>query len=174
MAKHAEKSLAVEPPPARTRAAGRAAADRRLRLLKRLTTGITVAHIAPEEGLMVTRIRQILAAIRESREIDPPAGFVQIQIARLSEAMIVEIRLTDELARYHGFGEPPRRFAAAAPGRAARRIAGAVGSHDENFSGYKALKSHEMEKESVGWSIGHSESAIGADGGFSGRRVGSS
>ena len=53
-----------------------------------------------------------------SREIDPPAGFVQLQIARLSEAMIVArtmmmqgnlqamdrfIKLTSELDRYHGF-----------------------------------------------------------------------
>jgi len=70
----------------------------------------------------VTRIRQILAAMLESREIDPPAGFVQLQIARLSEAMIVArtmmmegdlyamdrlIKLTGELYRYHGFGKPP-------------------------------------------------------------------
>jgi DNA-binding NarL/FixJ family response regulator len=62
----------------------RATADRRLRILERLTTGLTVAHIAREEGLTVTRIRQILAALLEGREIDPPAGFVQLQIARLS------------------------------------------------------------------------------------------
>jgi len=52
----------------------------------------------------------------EKRELDPPAGFVQLQIARLSEAMIVArtmmmegdlqamdrmIKLTGEL-RYHG------------------------------------------------------------------------
>jgi hypothetical protein len=60
-----------------------------------------------------------------SREIDPPAGFVQLQIARLSEAMIVArtmmmegdlqamdrlIRLTGELDRYHGFGRRWFRF----------------------------------------------------------------
>jgi len=53
----------------------------------------------------------------EKRELDPPAGFVQLQIARLSEAMIVArtmmmegdlqamdrmIKLTGELDRYHG------------------------------------------------------------------------
>ena len=53
-----------------------------------------------------------------SREIDPPAGFVEFQIARLSEALIVArammmqgnlqamdrlIKLTSELDRYHGF-----------------------------------------------------------------------
>jgi hypothetical protein len=89
--------------------------------LERLTTGLTVSHIAREEGLTVTRIRQILADMLESREIDPPAGFVPIQIARLSEsddrgayddeqgdvcAMDRLIRLTGEFDRYHGFGKP--------------------------------------------------------------------
>ena len=111
--------------------------------MERLTTGLTVAYIAREEGLTVTRIRQILAAMLESREIDPPAGFVQLQIARLSEAMIVAhtmmvegdlqamdrpIKLTRELDRYHGFGKlsvslsepsPP----AAYPGRDAQLTA---------------------------------------------------
>ncbi len=54
-----------------------------------------------------------------SREVDPPAGFVQLQIARLGDAMVVAhtmmmegdlqamdrlIKLTGELDRYHGFG----------------------------------------------------------------------
>jgi hypothetical protein len=125
MAKPSQKTLRPEAPapkPARRVAPRRATADRRLRILERLTTGLTVAHIAREERLTVTRIRQILAGMLESREIDPPAGFVQIQIARLSEAMIVArtmmmegdlqamdrlIRLTGELDRYHGFGKPP-------------------------------------------------------------------
>jgi hypothetical protein len=138
MAKSAKNSLPRETPPpepARRVAPRRATADRRLRILERLTTGLTVAHIAREERLTVTRIRQIIAQMLESREIDPPAGFVQIQIARLSEAMIVArtmmmegdlhamdrfIRLTGELDRYHGFGKrpvslpepsPPRRLA---------------------------------------------------------------
>jgi hypothetical protein len=92
MAKPAKKSLHPEPPvPASARRAAppRATADRRLQILERLTTGLTVSHIAREEGLTATRIRQILAAMLESREIDPPAGFVQLQIARLNEAMIV-------------------------------------------------------------------------------------
>ena len=57
----------------------------------------------------------------EKRQLDPPAGFVQLQIARLSEAMIVArtmmmegdlqamdrmIGLTRELDRYHGFARP--------------------------------------------------------------------
>ena len=97
MPKPAKNSLHPDPPPpepARRVAPRRATADRRLRILERLTTGLTVSHIAREEGLTVTRIRRILADMLESREIDPPAGFVQIQIARLSEAMIVARTMT--------------------------------------------------------------------------------
>ena len=80
--------------------------------------GLTVAHIARMEQLTVRRVRQIIVEMLASREIDPPAGFVQFQIARLSEAMIVArtmmmegnlqamdrfIRLTSELDRDHGF-----------------------------------------------------------------------
>src|ERR1700689_1851850 len=125
MTKPANKSLPPEPPapePARRIAPRRATADRRLRILERLTTGLTVAHIAREERLTVTRVRQIIAQMLESREMDPPAGFVQLQIARLREAMIVArtlmmegdlnamdrlIKLTGELNRYYGLATPP-------------------------------------------------------------------
>ena len=125
MAKPSEKSrrraAALSPPPlelAPRIAPRRATAERRLRILERLTTGLTVAHIARVEGLSVRRIRRIIQEMLASREIDPAAGFVQLQIARLSEAMIVArtmmmegdlqamdrlIRLTGELDRYHGF-----------------------------------------------------------------------
>jgi hypothetical protein len=125
MSEPAKKSPSREAPappePARRVAPRRATADRRLRILERLTTGLTVAHIAREEGLSVQRIRRIITEMLESREIDPPAGFVQLQIARLSEAMIVArtmmmegdlhamdrlIKLTGELDRYHGFATP--------------------------------------------------------------------
>ena len=123
---------AVEPAP--RVAPRRKTADQRLRILERLTSGLSVVHIARVEKLTVRRVQQIIAAMLESREIDPPAGFVQLQVARLSAAMIVShtmmmegdlqavdrvIRLTRELDRYHGFGqaqiprppEPPRRLA---------------------------------------------------------------
>ena len=99
----------------------RGTADRRLRILERLTTGLSVAHIARVENLTVRRVRQIIAGMLDAREVDPPAGFVQLQIARLREAMIVThtmmmegdlqaldrmIKLIGELDRYHGFGRP--------------------------------------------------------------------
>jgi hypothetical protein len=72
--------------PARRLAPRRATADRRLRILARLTTGLTVAHVARVEGLGVQRIRRIIAEVLASREIDPAAGFVPLEIARISEA----------------------------------------------------------------------------------------
>src|SRR5271169_6160262 len=132
----------VAPPPA-AEAAPRIAprrrtADQRLRIQERLTMGLTVAHIARVEQLTVRRVRQIIAEMLASRETDPPAGFVQLQVARLSEAMIVArtmmmqgnlqamdrwIKLTSELDRYHGFSsaqiprgpEAPPRLAAPEP-----------------------------------------------------------
>jgi len=122
--------------PAARVAPRRKTADQRLRILERLTTGLSVAHIARVEKLTVRRVQQIIAAMLESREIDPPAGFVQLQVARLSNAMIVShtmmmegdlqavdrmIKLTRELDRYHGFTQapappaPPHRLAAPAP-----------------------------------------------------------
>ena len=101
--------------------------------------GLTVAHIARVEQLTVRRVRQIIAEMLASRESDPPAGFVQLQIARLSEAMIVArtmmmqgnlqamdrlIKLTSELDRYHGFApaQIPRAREAAPPRLAAPEL----------------------------------------------------
>jgi hypothetical protein len=104
----------------------RKTAEQRLRIQERLTMGLTVAHIARVEQLTAPRARRIITEMLASREIDPPAGFVQLQVARLSEAMIVArtmmmqgnlramdqwIELTSGLVRYHGFS--PAKF----PGR---------------------------------------------------------
>ena len=118
----------------------RRTADQRLRIQERLTMGLTVAHIARVEQLTVRRVRQIIAEMLASREIDPPAGFVQLQIARLSEAMIVArtmmmqgnlqamdrlIKLTSELDRYHGFAPAQIPWASGSGAAAAPRRAGA-------------------------------------------------
>jgi hypothetical protein len=132
-----EAALSPPPEPAPRVAPRRATAERRLRILERLTTGLTVAHIARVEELSVRRIRRIIQEMLASREIDPPAGFVQLQIARLSEAMIAArtmmmegdlqamdrlIRLVGELDRYHGFR--PSQTPAFAEAAAPRRIGG--------------------------------------------------
>ena len=53
--------------------------------------GLTVAHIARVEQLTVRRVRQIIAQMLASREIDPPAGCIIIVratiIASLSRAI---------------------------------------------------------------------------------------
>jgi hypothetical protein len=93
MAKPAKKShlrgasAPAPPEPARRVTPWCATADRRLRILE-LRTGLAVAHVAREEGLSVQRCRRIIAQVLESREIDPAARLVQLQVARLSEAMI--------------------------------------------------------------------------------------
>lgn len=142
MAKSSKKSHRKELPAAEPEAAPRiaprrATADRRLRILERLTSWLSVAHITRVENLTVRRVRQMIAEMLENREVDPPAGFVQLQIARLGEAMVVAhtmmmdgdlqamdrlIRLTGELDRYHGFARgalPAAPEAAPTPGIAA-------------------------------------------------------
>ncbi len=82
-----------------------------------------------QEGLSPRRAREIIQETLDRREIDPPAGFVQLQIGRLSDAMMVAhskmmegnmqaldrlLRIVGELNRYHGFGRAPANPDAAA------------------------------------------------------------
>jgi hypothetical protein len=105
----------------RRAAARRATAARRLRIIELLAAGTSVARIAQAEGRSIRRVRQIIADTLEKREIDPPAGFVQLQIARLNDAMMVAhtrmiegdlraidrlVNLVRELDRYHGLRAP--------------------------------------------------------------------
>ena len=68
------------------------------------------------------------------REVDPPAGFVQLQIGRLSDAMMVAhaammegdmhaldrvLRIVGQLDRYHGFAGGAAPAARATPALAA-------------------------------------------------------
>jgi hypothetical protein len=111
-------------------ASRRKTADQRLRILERLTMGLSVAHRARVEELTPRRAPQIIAEMLARRETDPPAGFAQFEIARLSKAMIVAMMqgnlqamdrsasLTSEIDRYHGFAQaqiPWARDAAAQP-----------------------------------------------------------
>jgi len=113
-------------------------AVRDVRLFNLLKSGVPIAEIALQEGLSVRRAREVVQEMLERREVDPPAGFVQLQIGRLSDAMMVAhaammegnmqaldrvLRIVGELDRYHGFrsekGEPAagatRALAASAP-----------------------------------------------------------
>jgi hypothetical protein len=104
--------------------ARQAKAARSVKLFNLLKAGVPIAEIALQEGLSVRRAREVVREMLERREVDPPAGFVQLQIGRLGDAMMVAhaammegdmhaldrvLRIVGELDRYHGLG------AAAAP-----------------------------------------------------------
>ena len=121
MSKKARKSEAA--PARRSRlAARREKAERNLRVFNLLKAGVPVAQIALQEGLSARRTREIIQETLDRREIDPPQGFVQLQIGRLSDAMMVAhaammegnlqaldrlVKIVGELDRYHGFGRAP-------------------------------------------------------------------
>lgn len=135
-----KKPAHPEPDPDRSRSvrgrAQRATAERNFRIFNMLKAGVSVAQIAKQEGLSMRRIRELIQELLDRREFDPAPGFVQVQIGRLSDAMMIAhgammdgklhaldrvIRLVGELDRYHGFGRlggnpaPPPLTAEAAP-----------------------------------------------------------
>jgi len=120
----------------RRRITKREAAMRDLRFVEKLAAGVTIEEIAASEGISVKWARERKAAVLASRAIDPPHEFIQLQIRRLSEAMLVAysamsagnvkavdqvIKVARELDRYHGFGamSGPRSFALAEPAASA-------------------------------------------------------
>ena len=94
-------------------------AKRDLRLVEQLAAGVTIEEIAANEGISPQWARRRKAAILAERAIDPPHEFIQLQIRRLSEAMLVAysamsdgdlhavdhvVKIVRELDRYHGLG----------------------------------------------------------------------
>ena len=76
-----------------------------------------MGQIARQEGLSVRGARLLVERLLRSREVDPAPGFVQTQIGRLNDAMMIAhsammsgnlqaldrvIRLVREFERYHG------------------------------------------------------------------------
>lgn len=105
--------------PKRRRITKRELARRDLRFIEKLAAGVTIEEIAASEGISPRWARERKAAILAERAIDPPHQFMQLQIRRLSEAMLVAysamstgdvkaidlvIKVARELDRYHGFG----------------------------------------------------------------------
>ena len=130
MAKDGNKETNAKPE--RRRATKRDLAKRDLRLIEKLAAGATIEEIAANEGISPQWARARKSAILARRAIDPPHEFIQLQIRRLSEAMLVAyadmtdgnlkavdyvIKVARELDRYHGFGldRSAPRFAAPAP-----------------------------------------------------------
>jgi hypothetical protein len=93
MAQTPKSFSAAGPPPAPERAlrieALRATAERKPRNLERRTAGVSVAHIEHVEKIAIRRVRRTVADVLAKREVDPRAGFVQLQIPRLGDAMVV-------------------------------------------------------------------------------------
>ena len=117
----------------RRRATKRELAMRDLRFIEKLAAGVTVEEIAASEGISPQWVRRRKAAILAQRAIDPPHEFIQLQIRRLSEAMLVAysamsngnlhavdhvVKIVREFDRYHGFGSYPNEQRLAAPGPA--------------------------------------------------------
>jgi DNA-binding CsgD family transcriptional regulator len=110
-------------------------AERNVRLFNLLKSGVPIAEIALQEGLSIRRARELVQDMLARREVDPPAGFAQLQIGRLSDAMMVAyaammegnmhaldrvLRIVGELDRYHGFhGVAAQPAAGATPALAA-------------------------------------------------------
>ena len=115
-----QPNASSRPPPRLRTRPRRATAERRLRILERLTAGVSVAAVACAEGLTARRVRQIIAEALASREVDTPVGFIPLQIGRLGDAMRAAhakmmagdlqaldrvVTIVGELDRYHGFGQ---------------------------------------------------------------------
>src|SRR5208337_2994445 len=101
----------------RKRATRREMALRDARLIRQLAAGVAMEEIAAREEISPRRARERVSAILARRAADPPAEFVQLQIRRLSEAMLVAhgamsdgnlravdrvLRITREFDRYYG------------------------------------------------------------------------
>jgi hypothetical protein len=129
MAEHGEKSP-TQTGAKRRRATRREIAKRDLRFLEKLAAGVTIEEIAASEKISLSWARERKRAILAERAIDPPHEFIQLQIRRLSEAMLVAysamsngdlqgvdrvVRIARELDRYHGFGPYPGARSFAAP-----------------------------------------------------------
>jgi hypothetical protein len=108
-------------PPARVRrvAPRRKKASRAERVFTSLRAGMAVWDIARRENCSVRTVRRIVAESLARLEIDPTAGYAQLQIARLNDAMLVAhdkmlggdlqaldrvLKVLESQDRYHGFG----------------------------------------------------------------------
>jgi len=100
-------------------AARRAKAGREERIFELLTSGLSIAEIALQDGVSQRRMREIIQNILARREANPAEGFAALQTARLSDAMKVAyskmwddggdlqavdrvLKIARELERYQG------------------------------------------------------------------------
>jgi len=121
-----KKAAAPEAAPKRPSAPARASrlearrtrAERDVKLFNLLKAGVPVAEVALQEGLSLKHTRALIREALARRALDPPAGFAQLQVGRLSDALMVAhtammegnlhaldrvLRIVGQLDRYHGF-----------------------------------------------------------------------
>jgi hypothetical protein len=118
------------------RAARLKKADRESRIVSLLNRGVSVAEIAAQEGLSLSRMRRLVQATLVKRLPQPPAEFLALQVGRLNEALLLSystmynsatgtnfdavdrvVKIVRELDRYHGFSLPQTPRPEAAPRR---------------------------------------------------------
>jgi hypothetical protein len=96
----------------------RAKAELHSTIFRQLAAGLPLADFGTSLGLSPRRTRALVGSILRSRETYSPDGFLPLQVARLSDAMMVAhakmmagdlaaldrvLKITRELERYHGF-----------------------------------------------------------------------
>ena len=116
----------------RKRSTKREMALRDARLIRALAAGQSIEEVAAREEIPLRRARERVSAIL-SRRPDPPAEFANLQMRRLSEAMIVAsaamsqgnleaidrvLKITREFDRYAGLAEAACGCRAASGARA--------------------------------------------------------
>jgi hypothetical protein len=102
----------------RKRVTKRELMKRDARILERLAAGLTIQEVALGEGISPRRARERVSAFLAREAAGHPGEFIQMQIRRLSEAMLVAysamsggnlkavdrvVKIVRELDRYHGF-----------------------------------------------------------------------
>jgi hypothetical protein len=88
------------------------------RIISLLNVGVSICEIAARERVSLKRMRNLVREILAQRMPQPPAEFVELQISRLNEALLVSysamgganlkavdrvVRIVRELHRYCGF-----------------------------------------------------------------------
>jgi hypothetical protein len=74
-------------PPGRRRLGAHGMMFRRRRIFAQLREGFTYQEIANEEGVTITRIRQIVSAELQQRSVDSGAEHAKLQLERLASVM---------------------------------------------------------------------------------------
>jgi len=118
-----EVEKGAQPGPRRRRRSQRQMAIRELKIVELLAGGASVREIALRQRLSERRVREIIAGAMARRERLAGPEFLELQVRRLSEALLVSygsmsggnlkavdrvVKIVRELDRYHGFAAADR------------------------------------------------------------------